>query len=221
MSKSPINEAILLQVLSLMRNGQLQRCAEMGLDAEVLGQLQHPTVMSLLTNTPVAWAKVTIDKKILLRLLKSAVRTEEESRLLDRAIRLGATTSLLNRLFGLTPQNIAMRRAVIGVKPPHGRWPELSEDQDAQIWHRWTHLMSEYQVDVEDNMAMLDVVMIVTEELAGDGLTLAQIWSRVTNWIKDGLYPTGRSRASVPITSSGDTPQQQLALATREGDPTP
>ncbi|MCS7704899.1 DUF2857 domain-containing protein, partial [Pseudomonas aeruginosa] len=42
MSKSLINEAVLTQVLNHLRNGQLRRCAEMGLRPEILAQLQQP-----------------------------------------------------------------------------------------------------------------------------------------------------------------------------------
>ncbi|MDF5995178.1 hypothetical protein P4200_13205 [Pseudomonas aeruginosa] len=38
MSKSTINEAVLTQVLNHLRNGQLRRCAEMGLRPEILAQ---------------------------------------------------------------------------------------------------------------------------------------------------------------------------------------
>ena len=50
MSKSPINEAILSQVLNHMRNGQLRRCIEMGLEPEILAQLQQPAVLSRLIS---------------------------------------------------------------------------------------------------------------------------------------------------------------------------
>ncbi|MCW0960319.1 DUF2857 domain-containing protein, partial [Pseudomonas aeruginosa] len=61
MSKSLINEAVLTQVLNHLRNGQLRRCAEMGLRPEILAQLQQPAVMSILTNTPVSWVDVRVN----------------------------------------------------------------------------------------------------------------------------------------------------------------
>ena len=194
MSKSTLNDAVLSLLLDLTRNGQLQRCLEMGVEPEVLGQIQHPTVLSLLRNTPVSWVNVSINSEMILKLLTGAARSEEESRLIERAIRLGATTSLLGRFFGLTPQEIALQRTVIGVRAPRGRWPELSEDQDHHIWHRWTKLMDEHQVDLKESMAMLAVAMLVAEELSTDGLTLAQIWSRITQWIEQGLYPVNKER---------------------------
>ncbi|RCI70975.1 DUF2857 family protein, partial [Pseudomonas aeruginosa] len=52
MSKSLINEAVLTQVLNHLRNGQLRRCAEMGLRPEILAQLPQRAVLSLITQTP-------------------------------------------------------------------------------------------------------------------------------------------------------------------------
>lgn len=205
MSKSPINEAVLSQVLDHMRNGQLQRCVEMGINPEVLNQIQHPTIMSLLRNTPVNWVNVSINNAMIEKLLTNAARSEEETRLIERAIRLGATTTLLKAFFGLTPQEIALQRTLIGVKAPRGRWPELSEDQDHHLWYRWTKLMAENQVDLKDSLAMLDVAMMVAEELLTDGLTLAQVWSRITYWIEKGLY-----KQNQPVTSPPE--QRQLAI---------
>ncbi|SFY07962.1 DUF2857 domain-containing protein [Azotobacter vinelandii] len=216
MSKSPINEAVLSQVLNLMRNGQLRRCAEMGLEPEVLGQIQHPMVMSLLLNSPVSWAKVSIDKEILRKLIAGAARSEDEMRLIERAIRLGATTNLLTQYFGLSPQEVAMQRTVIGVAAPRGRWPELRDDQDHHIWHRWTHLMRQNDVDIQDSMAMLDVAMLVAEELVIEGVTLAQIWNRITSWISQGLYPPSQE---MPGPASA-AQQHELVLAV-EGKPEP
>lgn len=220
MSKSPINEAVLSQILNLMRNGQLNRCIEMGLAPEVLGQIQHPTIMSLLLNTPVTWAKVSIDESIVMKLISGAARSEEEMRLIECAIRLGATTNLLNKFFGLSPQEIALQRAVIGVKTPRGRWPELSEDQDHLVWHRWVHLMEENQVDLKDSLAMLDVAMLVAEELITDGLTLAQIWHRITSWISQGVYPPNKEnpwRHSAQMLLLHEQ-QQVVAVTSEEGD---
>lgn len=199
MSKSTLNEAVLSQLLDLLRNGQLQRCVEMGVEPEVLGQIQHPTILSLLRNTPVSWVNVSINTSMIQKLLEGAERTEEETRLIERAIRLGATTSLLNTFFGLTPQETALQRTVIGVRAPRGRWPELSEDQDHHIWHRWTKLMDEHRVELRDSLAMLDVAMIVAEELSTDGLTLAQIWARITQWIEQGLYPSTKEQPQVSV----------------------
>ncbi|MFY1664483.1 STY4526/YPO1902 family pathogenicity island replication protein [Pseudomonas sp. Pseu.R1] len=90
-----------------MRNGQLRRCFEMGLELEVLAQLQQPSALSLLLNTPVSWCNVTIDGEMVKKILTSAQRSDEEVRLVERALRLGATTHMLQQFFGISPQDVA------------------------------------------------------------------------------------------------------------------
>lgn len=198
MSRSLINEAILSQILNHLRNGQLRRCIEMGLEPELLAQLQQPAVLSLLLNTPVSWCQVSVDTDMVKKLLTGAERSEEETRLIERALRLGATTSMLQQFFGLSPQDVALQRLMIGVPPRRGRWREFSEELDAQVWHRWTHLMAEHQVELHDSAAMLDIAMLVAEELSAppdadtgplENLSLAVIWHRIRGWISEGLYP--------------------------------
>lgn len=200
MSKTPINEAILSQVLHNMRNGQLRRCIEMGLEPELLAQLQQPSVLSLLLNTPVSWCTVTIDGDMVKKLLNGAQRSDEEVRMLERALRLGATTQMLQQFFGLSPQDVALQRLMMGITARRGRWREFSEEMDTQLWYRWSDLMKEHQVDLKDTAALLNVAMLVAEELntpqeneveneGTDSLSLAVIWNRIQNWIREGLYP--------------------------------
>ncbi|NNA96947.1 DUF2857 domain-containing protein [Pseudomonas gessardii] len=232
MSKTPINEAILSQVLHHMRNGQLRRCIEMGLEPEILAQLQQPSVLSLLLNTPVSWCSVTIDGDIVKKLLTGAQRSDEEVRMIERALRLGATTQMLQQFFGLSPQDVALQRLVIGVTARRGRWREFSEEMDAQLWYRWTHLMKEHQVELEDSLALLDVAMLVAEELnipqdtgtseSTESLSLAIIWHRVQSWIKEGLYPPSHQNASftrsLKLVSPTNQRRAQPVATSVEGD---
>lgn len=199
MSKTPINEAILSQVLHNVRNGQLRRCIEMGLEPEILAQLQQPSALSLLLNTPVSWCSVTIDGDMVKKILTGAQRSDEEVRMIERSLRLGATTHMLQQFFGLSPQDVALQRLMMGVTARRGRWREFSEQTDADLWYRWTHLMKEHQVDQADSIAMLDIAMLVAEEMQSphsedadeviESLSLAIIWHRIQTWIKEGLYP--------------------------------
>lgn len=208
MSKTPINEAILSQVLHNVRNGQLRRCIEMGLEPEILAQLQQPSALSLLLNTPVSWCSVTIDGNMVKKILTGAQRSDEEVRMIERALRLGATTHMLQQFFGLSPQDVALQRLMMGITARRGRWREFSEQTDADLWYRWTHLMKEHQVDHADSIAMLDIAMLVAEEMqsphsedadeAIENLSLAIIWHRIQTWIKEGLYPAARESSHSP-----------------------
>ncbi len=63
--------------------------------------------------------------------------------------------------------------------------------------------MQENQVRLEDSMELLDIAMILTEEInAGieqdspEFISLAIVWSLIQSWLKDGLYPSGKSSQS-------------------------
>jgi len=147
----------------------------------------------------VSWCNVTIDGDMVKKLLSGAQRSDEEVRMIERALRLGATTQMLQQFFGLSPQDVALQRLMIGVTARRGRWREFSEEMDAQLWYRWTHLMQEHQVELGDSLALLDIAMLVAEELNApqdtspdethENLSLAIIWHRIQSWIKEGLYP--------------------------------
>ncbi|WP_248915968.1 DUF2857 domain-containing protein [Pseudomonas moorei] len=232
MSKTPINEAILSQVLHNVRNGQLRRCIEMGLEPEILAQLQQPSALSLLLNTPVSWCSVTIDGEMVKKILTGAQRSDEEVRMIERALRLGATTHMLQQFFGLSPQDVALQRLMMGVTARRGRWREFSEETDADLWYRWTHLMKEHQVDLADSIAMLDIAMLVAEEMKSpqgdeadetpENLSLAIIWNRIQTWIREGLYPPTHGSNWNPRKLQlvvAQNQRQQTVVASVEGDP--
>jgi hypothetical protein len=234
MSKTPINEAILSQVLHNVRNGQLRRCFEMGLEPEVLAQLQQPSALSLLLNTPVSWCSVTIDGEMVKKILNSAQRSDGEVRMIERALRLGATTHMLQQFFGLSPQDVALQRLMMGITARRGRWREFSEEIDADLWYRWTHLMKEHQVSLADSVAMLDIAMLVAEEMkspdnlvaedAPEPLSLAIIWHRIQSWLRDGLYPPPQGHGQLPRKPSAGTKLAQRKpgqSSPAEGDPEP
>jgi hypothetical protein len=44
---------------------------------------------------------------------------------------------LLNHYFGLTSNEVCLRRRLLGVSVPYGRTPEPDEKTDAAIWLQW------------------------------------------------------------------------------------
>lgn len=66
--------------------------------------------------------------------------------------------------------------------------------------------MEEHQVGLKDSIALLDIAMLLAEELnvphdthdPADSLSLAVIWSRIQDWIKQGLYPPVHGRPHKP-----------------------
>ena len=180
----PLNQAVIAQALHDLRNGQLRRAKSMGFDDAALDALKHPAMASLLANATVSWCSVSVNSEVLRRLLSQVDNLSREIEEIDRFLRLGASTELISRFYGLNHQEIALRRDVIGLPKRKGRHPVLSEEQDADLWHRWSATVKERGTELNDDMAML----AITADLAEcTGLPISVIWSAIRGWIDERL----------------------------------
>ncbi|WP_447444511.1 STY4526/YPO1902 family pathogenicity island replication protein [Pseudomonas aeruginosa] len=96
------------------------------------------------------------------KILATAERSAQEELQIERALKLGATTTMIQSFFGLSPEDTATKRLILEIHPRRGRWRQLDEQIERQIWFRWEHLMHENQVRLEDSMELLDIAMILT-----------------------------------------------------------
>ena len=62
---------------------------------------------------------------------------EQEIATVDRMLRLGASTEMVSRFYGLTHQEIALRRDILGLPKRKGSYPVLDEGQDVALWEHW------------------------------------------------------------------------------------
>src|SRR3546814_14190493 len=129
---NPLNQAVLAQALYDLRNGQLRRCKAMGFGEEELDALKHPALISVLANANVSWCSVSVNREVLRRLLKQAQDVEKEIATVDRMLRLGASTEMVSRFYGLTHQEVALRREVFGLPKRKGRHPVLDRKSVVQ-----------------------------------------------------------------------------------------
>lgn len=181
---NPLNQAVIAQALYDLRNGQLRRCKAMGFGEEELDALKHPALSSVLANANVSWCSVSVNRGVIRRLLKQAQDVEKEIATVDRMLRLGASTEMVSRFYGLTHQEVALRREVLGQPKRKGRHPVLDEEQDTELWRRWKAVTSSRNVELEDETSVLDAAMDLAE---GMELPLSVIWAAIRNWIDQGL----------------------------------
>lgn len=130
----PLNQAVIAQALHDLRNGQLRRCKAMGFGDRELDALKHPELVSMLVNATVSWCSVKVNREVLQRLLHQVEDVEKEIATVDRMLRLGASTEMVSKFYGLTHQEVALRRDVLGLPKRKGRHPVLSEEQDTGLW---------------------------------------------------------------------------------------
>ena len=102
----PLNQAVIAQALHDLRNGQLRRCKAMGFGEEELDALKHPELVSMLVNATVSWCSVSVNREVLKRLLSQVHDVEREIATVDRMLRLGASTEMVSKFYGLTTVNV-------------------------------------------------------------------------------------------------------------------
>ncbi|TCL02208.1 MULTISPECIES: DUF2857 domain-containing protein [Sodalis] len=180
----PLNQAVIAQALHDLRNGQLRRAKSMGFDDEDLDALKRPAMASVLANATVSWCSVSVNHDVLRRLLRQVDNVTQEIEQIDRLLRLGASTDLICKFFGLTHQEIALRRSIIGLPRRKGRHPILTEEQDTDLWHRWSAAVKKSGIAPTNDMAMLDIAADFAENTA---LPLSVIWNAIRGWIDEGL----------------------------------
>lgn len=143
-------------------------------DAQPIGRVQ----------ASVSWCSVTVNREVLQRLLNQAQDVEKEIATVDRMLRLGASTEMVSRFYGLTHQEVALRREILGLPKRKGRHPVLDETQDTELWRQWKAVTSSRNVDLEDETSILDAAMDLAE---GMSLPLSVVWAAIRNWVDQGL----------------------------------
>lgn len=180
----PLNQAVVAQALHDLRNGQLRRCLAMGFSERELEVLKQPALVALLANARVPWCSVTVDRELLWRLVSQMRDIEQEIATVDRMLRLGASTEMVSKFYGLTHQEVALRREILGLPKRKGRHPVLSEEQEMALWHRWKPAVAERGLAPDDETAMLRLTMELSESLS---LPMSVIWAAIQSWIEQKL----------------------------------
>lgn len=180
----PINQAVIAQALHDLRNGQLRRCKTMGFADEDLAALKEPGQISVLLNARVPWCTVQINRDVLQKILGQAEEITLEIASIDRMLRLGASTEMVCTFYGLTHQEVALRRNILGLPKRKGRHQVLSEAQDALLWERWSHQFKTRKIAVDDDRALLDLALDLAEELS---FPASVIWASLRDWIDQGM----------------------------------
>jgi len=180
----PLNQAVVAQALHDLRNGQLRRCLSMGFSERELEVLKQPTLVALLANAPVPWCTVTVDTAIVQRLVGQMRDFEEEIAAVDRMLRLGASTEMVSKFYGLTHQEVALRREIIGLPKRKGRYAVLSEERDTALWKQWKAALTEREIGLDDQAGLLNVAIDLAE---AQSIPVSVIWAAIHSWIEQGL----------------------------------
>ena len=176
----PLNQAVMTQALHDLHNGQSRRCLAMGFGERELEALKQPALVALLVNARVPWCTVKVNRETFRRLIGQADDVARGIDAVDRMLRLGGSSEMVCRYYGLTHQEIAVRREIIGQPGRKGRHPALSEEQENQLWQAWKAAVAERGIALDDEMAMLALAMDLAEPL---GASLTVVWATLRHWI--------------------------------------
>lgn len=175
-----LNFAVLTDALFALKEGHIHHCEALGFTFEemnILSQLSLDELV-IISRTSVPFMSVTLRHDTFRQII--ALSRQEVQRLhqINRAIRLGASIALLSRYFGLTSNEICLRRRVLGVTVPPGRTPVPDEETDTEIWRHW----QKHRVDNPESSAALEAMMRVTEALSSQpgAPSLTVVWNRIT-----------------------------------------
>jgi hypothetical protein len=111
--------------------------------------------------------------------------TAREVEEIDRLLRLGASTDIIGEFYGLTHQEIALRRTVIGLPKRKGRYRVLSDDESADLWHRCSATVQRENIDPQDKKAMLRMATDMAEQME---LPISVIWSTISTWVEERQF---------------------------------
>lgn len=180
----PLNQAVIAQALHDLRNGQLRHCLSMGFSEHELEILKQPALVALLANAQVPWCSVTVNTAIVQRLVRQMRNLEEEIATVDRMLRLGASTEMISKYFGLSHQEVALRRDIISLPKRKGRYAVLSEEQETALWKQWKAMVTERRIALDNEAGMLNVAMDLAEAQV---VPMSVIWAAIHGWIEQGL----------------------------------
>lgn len=175
-----LNHAVLTEALYALKEGDFRHCKTLGFTFDKMNSLNQLTLdqLFIISRASDQFISVTIHHDAFQQILALSRQEIQRQQQMNRAIRLGASITLLSQYFGLTSNEICFRRRLLGIVVPMGRPPVPDEETDAEIWRRW----QKHRVENLLSFEALEVMMQITEALSAlvGSLSLNVVWSRIS-----------------------------------------
>lgn len=182
---SPLNYVVLTTVLYALKEGHLRYAYSLGFTVDEMQRLIHlsPDDLFFISQASSPFLSIQVNHNNLRHILDRAKQEENHLRLIERAIKLGASHEILNEYFGLNSRDVAVRRLLLGVTIPSGRKFIPDEKTDADIWLLW----KKYRPVNLDSLSALDIMMQITEALSSpeNNLSLTSVRNRIVLFEKN------------------------------------
>lgn len=175
-----VNYTILTDALRALHEGNIRYCELLGFTFDEMNALSQLSLDELFAVSRMAapFVAVTVRHDVLHHLLAQAHQEYRRHQQINKAIRLGGSIALLNQFFGLTSNDVCLRRRLLGVSVPYGRTPEPDENTDASIWRQWQQRRVENLESPDALMAMMQITEVLLPRF--QKLSLTTVWKRIT-----------------------------------------
>jgi len=174
---NPLNQAVISQALMALRLGLFQQLKSMGFTALEIEALKRPALVSILANSSVVWCEVKPNHDVLGRLLNHIHAIEPSVPIIDRMLRLGASSEMIHYFYGLHRPEVAVRREVVGMPGHRGRPKVIGEETENRLWERWQEAITKKPPQTND-----ETVNIMIEIAEAEHVTLDKVWSVVSDY---------------------------------------
>lgn len=174
-----LNYAILTNALYALKEDNIRHCESLGFtfdEMNTLSQLSLDEVF-IISRASSSFITVSVRHNVLQHLLIQARLECRRQQQINRAIRLGGSIALLNQYFGITSNEVCLRRRLLDIRVPYGRTPEPNEETDTAIWRQW----QKFRVENLESPEALAAMMNITETLLPKAgmLSLTTVWKRI------------------------------------------
>ncbi|PJG81923.1 DUF2857 domain-containing protein [Caviibacterium pharyngocola] len=179
MLHTSLNQAVLSEIFTHLRNGNIKSCQRLGFSEEELNEIQQLSADEVfdIENSHLSFAKISINHEVFWKIIALAKNNTQERRIIARALMLGASIEMLHTYFGLTSSEVSAQRKLLGIEEKEGRKPLANDELQTTIWHLW----KQHKTEITDiyTLAGLETLMLIAEETGTD---LTVIWKLISQW---------------------------------------
>lgn len=185
MLNSNLNQALLSEIISHVRKGELHYCKQLGFDESELAAIVNLSTQEIcdLCESSASFAQIQINHKVFWNLIESVRDNTRERQLIDRALELGISGEMLRERFGWSSAEVSARRKLLNIKENIGRKKNATEKEELAVWEYWQknkHTLN--NADIGTSIEGLDLLMFITEST---GVNLTEVWRLISNWISE------------------------------------
>lgn len=175
-----LNYTVLTEALHALKEGNFRYCESLGFTFDEMNALNQLSLdeLFIVSRASMQFMAVTVHHDALSQILVISRQEVHRQQQINRAISLGGSIALLNHYFGLTSNEVCIRRRLLGICVPHGRTPIPDEDTDAEIWRYWQKCRPDNIASSDALEAMMQITdLLCTEEKS---LSLTAVWNSIT-----------------------------------------